>query len=144
MHSYFTAVAALVALFCSFYKEHLAPVQAPSVKHAFILLQYVAQVAVVLLALWTAIDTGRKAEQIRIAQLDADAAQAASQHTVPILDYYFLKLLPNASLLKNYYEYQDGLVAMPTSLQERNAWVRVATPNLIQERDEDQIGRAHA
>src|SRR3546814_4032097 len=90
MHSYFTSVAALVALFCSFYKEHLAPVQAPSVKHAFILLQYVAQVAVVLLALWTAIDTGRKAEQIRIAQLDADAAQAASQHTVPILDYYFL------------------------------------------------------
>src|SRR3546814_17973903 len=97
MHSYFTSVAALVALFCSFYKEHLAPVQAPSVKHAFILLQYVAQVAVVLLALWTAIDTGRKAEQIRIAQLDADAAQAASQHTVPILDYYFLKILPNRS-----------------------------------------------
>ncbi|SHH62861.1 hypothetical protein SAMN04488135_10412 [Pollutimonas bauzanensis] len=137
MLPYLTTAVALVALLCSLYKEILAAAKAAKIQPVIraIRLHHVAQFAVVMLALWAGIDADSKAKKIRLAQLDAAAAQAASQHSIPILDYYFLKLLPAASLLKNHDEYQEALDTMPTALQERNAWERVATPRLIQEHD---------
>ena len=91
--------------------------------------------AAVVLAFWAAIDTDADAKKLRNAKLDMAAAQAASQHSVPIWDYYFLKLLPAAPMLENYFEYRKGLDTMPHVLQERHAWDRVAAPRLIQDRD---------
>ncbi|MFT3814796.1 MAG: hypothetical protein QM740_15710 [Acidovorax sp.] len=134
MLPYFVAAIALVALIASLHKERLvAPLASPVIRA--IRFHHAAQFAAVVLALWAAIDTDADAKKLRNAQLDMAAAQAASQHSVPILDYYFLKLLPAAPALKNYYEYHKGLDTMPRVLQERHAWDRVAAPRLIQDRD---------
>jgi hypothetical protein len=91
----------VIALALSLHKERVAAPNQHSVLRA-VRLHHGAQLLAVLLSLWVAVDAERESKRLREAQLDTAATAAAAKYAVPIMDLYFLNLLPAGSTLKNY------------------------------------------
>jgi hypothetical protein len=133
MLPYIVAVIAFVALALSLHKERLLAPEKRSIFRA-IRLHHVAQIAVVAMSLWVAVDSDREAKRLRIAHLDAGATAAAAKHAVPILDLYFLRLLPAASTLKNYSAFSAALDGTHLS-KNGDYFLQRAAPQLAQQRE---------
>ena len=108
MPALLTAAIALVALILSLHKERVLGPGIGRLVRA-IRLHHAAQAAVVAISFWAALDADRESRRLRLAHLDAQASAAAAAHAVPIMDLYFLRLLPAAPYLKNYAGLESAL-----------------------------------
>ena len=108
MLPYLVTVIAISGLFASLHKERVSMPNQWRVVRA-IRLHHLLQFGVVLLSLWAAVVADREAKALRETKLDAAVTVAASRHAVPILDLYFLKLLPAASTFKNAASFEAAL-----------------------------------
>lgn len=133
MLPYIVTAVAFLALVLSLYKELLLAPKKRSVFKA-ISLHHVGQFAAVAMSLWVAVDYDQESKRLRIAHLDATGTAAAAKHAVPILDIYFLRLLPAASTLKNYSAFSAALAG--THLEKKGDYIlQRAAPQLAQQRE---------
>lgn len=118
MLPFIVAFASLVTLLASLYKERKLAPDTTEVKYA-LRIHHLAQLSLLVLALWAAIDTGNSNRQYRAALLDSEAALAAARHTTAIMDTYILKLLPAATVIRNHERCQASLNHLPPAMREK-------------------------
>lgn len=121
MLPYIVAIASIVALAASLYKDREIEDDTSEIKRA-LRVHHVAQFLLVCLALWSAIDSDSSARKYRIAQLDANASGAAARHTTSIIETYLLELLPAGTVIRNRERYQASLIKLPPELREKYNW----------------------
>ncbi|MFP3743053.1 hypothetical protein SB816_08330 [Achromobacter sp. SIMBA_011] len=126
MLPYIVAVASILVVGLSLYKEQKTSPNSPFIKHA-VWLHHVGQAVLVALAFWAAVDSTNSAKKVQVARLYAEAAAAAHSHSSEILEKYMLGLLPHATVLKNHKSYQQGLLNIPSEVAGRFNWDSVAS-----------------
>lgn len=134
MLPFIVAFASLVTLLASLYKERKLAPDTTEVKYA-LRIHHLAQLSLLVLALWAAIDTGNSNRQYRAALLDSEAALAAARHTTAIMDTYILKLLPAATVIRNHERCQASLNHLPPAMREKLDWRHHVTQNMADERN---------
>jgi hypothetical protein len=126
MLPYIVAVTSILVVGLSLYKERkTSPDDSSSI--IAVSLHHAGQAVLVVLAFWAAMDSTSSSQKAQIARLDAEAAAAAAGHSTMIFDKYVLELLPCATVLKNYRNYQQAVQKMPPEVAERFDWDRVAS-----------------
>jgi hypothetical protein len=133
MLTYIVAFASFLALMVSLYKDRKLEPDTPEVKRA-LRIHHLAQLLLVGLALWAAIDSDNSNKQHRLALLDAEAATAASRHSTAILDIYFLELLPAGTFIRNHDRYQASLINVPPEMREKLDWRHHVTQGIEDQR----------
>ncbi|WP_345796088.1 hypothetical protein [Castellaniella sp. MT123] len=126
MLPYLVAAMSILVVMLSLYKEQkISPNDLSTV--LAVSLHHVGQAVLVVLAFLAAMDSTSSSQKSQIARLDAEAAVAAARHSTVILDKYVLELLPSATVLKNYRNYQQAVQKMPPEVAERFDWDRVVS-----------------
>jgi hypothetical protein len=133
MLPFVVALLAFFVLVASAHKERLLSGGYRRVVRA-IRLHHLAQLAVIGLTAWVAYDNDQETKRLRAAQLDATATAIAAKHGVPILDLYFLRLLPAANGLKNLGAFEAALAGSHLAGQQDFVLER-AFPALARQRE---------
>ncbi len=127
-------ICAIAALLASLYKDLRIERSEPSVIKA-LHIHHFAQGVLVILAFCSVLSSNHSEKELRIAQLEANAAISAAKHFLPIYDQYFLELLPSAVALNNYFRYKKVMNTQPPEVAQCFDWNRVASVSLKNQRD---------
>ncbi len=125
---------AVLALLASLYKDRQIERKDAGVVRG-LRIHHFLQFAVAVGACYAAWQSDRDSSELRSASVRAQAAIAASTHSAAIMDQVFLELLPTANAVKSYIAHKAALHSKEIPDLPNFQWTRIASPDLVQERD---------